>query len=344
MSSRFFPAEWHPQDAIQFAWPHAQTDWVPWLDAAQSLYAELVSEISHYQTVVLVCDPSLDSNEIKMLLNQWQANLANLRFYSAPTNDTWARDHAAISVLDNDQPLLLDFQFNAWGSKFSANHDNEISSALAKQGAYAAPLKSLPLVLEGGSIESDGQGTLLTTSACLLNPNRNPELSKEQIEQALKQELGVSRVLWLDHGHLAGDDTDSHIDTLARFISPSCIAYVQCQDPTDPHHCALSQMEAQLQGFTQANGQPYDLVALPMPSPKLNAEGELLPATYANFLITNEQILVPTYQDSMDQVALNRLHQAMPDRQVKGIDCSVLIEQFGSLHCISMQLIKGALA
>lgn len=339
-----FPAEWFPQDAIQFAWPHAGTDWQPWLSQVEQLYAELCANISHYQGVVLVLDPSVDQDQVIVLLSKWQANLSNLYFYTAATNDTWARDHGPISVLVDGLPQILDFQFNAWGGKFDANHDNLITGCLAEQGAYACPVQAVGLVLEGGSIESDGQGSILTTTACLLNPNRNPSLNQQQIEQALQRQLGSQRVLWLSQGHLAGDDTDSHIDTLARFVAHDCIAYVQCLDASDPHFTALSAMEQQLQALRQANGQPYKLVPLPMPSPKYSAAGDMLPATYANFLITNERVFMPTYQDPQDQPAIEALQSAFGERRVVGIDCSVLIEQYGSLHCISMQLPKGVLS
>ena len=264
-------------------------------------------------------------------------------FREMETNDTWARDHGGISVFDNGEPVVYDFVFNGWGMKFPANLDNLITRNLFAQSTFAdnvLPVNMQPFVLEGGSIESDGQGTLLTTVECLSSVNRNEYLQKEELESYLKEILGFDRILWLENGYLAGDDTDSHIDTLARFCSEDTIAYVQCTDPEDEHFEELQAMEQELQSFTQADGKPYHLISLPM-ADKVEWEGERLPATYANFLIINGAVLLPFYNSPKDELAKNALQRAFPDREIIGINCLPLIKQHGSLHCVTMQYPEG---
>ena len=233
----------------------------------------------------------------------------------------------------------MDFAFNAWGLKFRADLDNQITRHLHAQGAFgAAALEISGMVLEGGSIESDGQGTLLTTSACLLSPNRNPQWSAAQIADALCAQLGVERVLWLHSGHLEGDDTDAHIDTLARFCNPHTIAYQSCDDPDDSHFAPLQQMAAELSAFRNRDGAPYHLIPLPWPQAQWDGDGARLPLSYANFLILNSALLLPTYDDPADTVAQDRLQHAFPDREVIAIPCIELARQHGSLHCVTMQL------
>jgi agmatine deiminase len=239
--------------------------------------------------------------------------------------------------------LLLDFQFNAWGGKYDYKLDNQITTRLQQQGIFSVPRQSVEFVLEGGSIESDGAGTLLTTR-CLLSSSRNPGWSQQQIEQELQTELGVKRILWLHHGELAGDDTDAHIDTLARFTSVSQIAYVKCDDETDEHFTPLLKMEQELLALRTADGQPYDLVPLPLPDPVYNKQGKRLPATYANFLIINNAVLLPVYDQRKDQLAIDALQNCFPNRDIIAINCLPLIHQFGSLHCVTMQFPAGILA
>jgi len=337
-------AEWYPQDAIQVAWPHAGTDWARLLGAIDAFYFKLVETLSHQQQVVVVADPGLDSGYLQGELARRGANLGNIRWFTIPTDNTWARDHGPIAIGDESGIELLDFRFNAWGDKYASSRDNAINGAVDRLHGYAAPLRSVDFVLEGGSIETDGLGTLLSTTTCLLNPNRNGDLSLEEIEARLRQHLGVERFLWLRHGHLAGDDTDAHIDTLARFVDAGTIAYVQCTDPADEHHSDLARMEAELRTFRQANGEPYRLVPLPLPRPMTSAGGERLPATYANFLITNRSILVPVYDDPADRLALAAIAAVAGGRGVVPVDCRAPIAEFGSLHCLTMQLPQGALS
>ena len=265
-------------------------------------------------------------------------------FREMDTNDTWARDHGGISVFDEGTPMLYDFVFNGWGLKFASDKDNLITRQAVKVGFLNGRyVNRLGFVLEGGSIESDGLGTLLTTSECLLSPNRNGQMSRDEIEDYLCSVFHLKQVLWLDHGYLAGDDTDSHVDTLARLCSPDTIAYVQCTDTQDEHYEALHQMEEQLKTFRTLNGNPYRLLALPMVD-KIEEEGERLPATYANFLIMNDAVLYPTYrQPENDQRAKEVLQEAFPEYEIVGIDCRTLIKQHGSLHCVTMQYPAGVL-
>jgi len=332
------PAEWHEQSAVQLTWPHAKTDWRPVLAAVTRCYLDMAKAISLREDIVIVTpEPALVREQLKGALPA--ESLRRITFCEAPTNDTWARDHAFITLLAPDGPHLLDFKFNGWGEKFPSGLDNGISRRMAKQGILKGQYEGhLDFVLEGGSIESDGKGTILTTSLCLLAPHRNQPLTKEQIEARLLESLHAGRILWLDYGYLAGDDTDSHIDTLARFCPDDTIAYVQCLDPDDEHYGELRRMEAQLQTFRTMEGKPYRLIPLPMPKAVYAEDGTRLPATYANFLIINGAVLMPTYGDpDTDLRAEERLREAFPRHDIVGIDCRILITQHGSLHCCTMQ-------
>lgn len=338
---RTLAPEWARQSGIQLTWPHADTDWAYMLPEVTECYLRLAFEIATRQPLLIVA-PNVE--QVKALIDERLPQRAtdNIRYFSCPTNDTWARDHGFLTVMSSTGPELLDFRFNGWGGKFEATLDNAINQRLVAsehpvlKGKY---VDCLDFELEGGSIEVDGQGTLLTTSECLLNPNRNAQLDKAHKEALLKERLGVDRILWLDHGYLAGDDTDSHIDTLARLCPNNTIAYVHCTDSTDEHYAALQAMEQQLLTFTTIEGKPYRLIALPMADAIYDAEnGERLPATYANYLIMNEAVLYPTYaQPENDQKAATALRQAFPDRDIIGVDCRALIHQHGSLHCVTMQ-------
>ena len=262
--------------------------------------------------------------------------------YNFPSNDTWARDHGFISLVDDQgHRRLVDFCFNGWGEKFPAEKDNAINRLIYKNGIISGEyVDCLDFVLEGGSIESDGQGTIFTTSCCLLAPHRNQPLTKAQIEERLLRELHAQRVLWIDHGHLTGDDTDGHIDTLVRICPDDTLLYVGCEDPNDEQYEDLLLMEQQLQTFRTLEGQPYKLVKLPMPRP-IMAEGMRLPATYANFLVINGAVLCPVYaQPDLDAIAVRLIGEAFPNRLVIPIDCRSIIQQHGSLHCCTMQFPK----
>ncbi|WP_300725442.1 agmatine deiminase family protein [uncultured Bacteroides sp.] len=329
----FLPSEWYPQSYIQLTWPHAETDWAYMLDEVEACFLQLAKAIASRQPLLLVAP------EFPKVLEDFEYK-DNLYFVSCPTNDTWARDHSFITLLqDNGTPLLLDFCFNGWGMKFAACKDNLINSRLKDAGVLNGEyINCRNFVLEGGSIESDGEGTLLTTAPCLLAPNRNDTMTKDDIEKYLKERFNLKQVLWIDHGYLAGDDTDSHVDTLARLCPDNTIVYVQCNDTEDEHYTELHAMEEQLKTFRTTDGRPYRLLPLPMAEATFDEEGERLPATYANFLVMNKAVLYPTYnQPENDKQAARILAEAFPGREIVGIDCRALIKQHGSLHCVTMQ-------
>nr|WP_321451611.1 agmatine deiminase family protein [uncultured Carboxylicivirga sp.] len=331
-----FPAEWFEQSAVQLTWPDASTDWKDNLEEVIPVFQNIAEEISEDQKVIIVAQNPTDVQEL-LCRNK------GISILKCEIDDTWARDHGGISIFDDSKPVVLDFGYNAWGNKFAYKKDNAITQYQFRSEVFKPDVsyaRHHDFILEGGSIESDGKGTILTTTECLLSKERNPHLSKGEIEEELKKRLGAKRVLWLDNGYLAGDDTDSHIDTLARFVNVSTIVYVACEDENDEHYFALKAMEDELKTLKQDNGEPYNLVKLPM-ADAVYEDGERLPATYANFLITNSKVLVPTYQSSKDVVAIDTLVQLFADRQVVGINCLPLIKQHGSLHCVTMQFPKG---
>lgn len=339
------PAEWAEQSGVMLTWPHSQSDWGPMLDEVEPVFVEIAHQISLRETLLIICFDGAHLDHIQELLCQHTGvDVSRIRYHTTPSNDTWARDHAPITVCNKQQNKLLDFTFNGWGNKHPATLDNAINQSLNQHHIFAStPMETVPLVLEGGGIETDGEGTMLTTSRCLLSPERNPQLDRQQVEQALLQWFGTDRVLWLENGYLAGDDTDSHIDTLARFCPDDTIIYVACDDPDDEHYPELKAMEQELQAMTTRQGEPYRLLPLPWPSAKYNDEGDRLPASYANYLLVNGAVLAPTYDDPADQQALAVIQRGYPQHQVIGIPCLPLIHQFGSLHCVTMQFPAGVL-
>lgn len=330
----YLPAEWEEQSAIQLTWPHAGTDWAYMLDEVTACFKQIAREIAKREPLIIVTpEPDVVKEQLE--------DLTNITFFTCPTNDTWARDHGFITTVNEQGPELVDFRFNGWGQKFASNLDNQICRRMAESKLLNGKYKDcLDFVLEGGSIESDGCGTLLTTTECLTAPNRNEPLDQPQIEARLKDEFKLQQVIWLNHGYLAGDDTDSHVDTLARLCPMDTIAYVQCLDKDDEHYEELRLMEEDLKRARTLKGEPYRLLALPMADPVFE-DGERLPATYANFLIMNKAVLYPTYnQPENDQKAKEVLQEAFPTREIVGIDCRALIKQHGSLHCVTMQFPK----
>jgi len=345
------PAEWAKQAFVQIAWPHAGTDWAPYLQSAWDCYCNVAREISKREDLVIVTP---EPEQVKTMLEETPGVcMGRIHILEIETNDTWARDHAFLTAVDpHGNKALLDFIFNGWGQKFASNLDNQINhkafaslkQLLKGETTYVGPIR---MVLEGGSVESDGKGTLLTTTSCLLAPNRNYYGSKEEAEEFLKPCLSAERILWLDHSWLDGDDTDGHIDTVARLCPNDTIAYIQCTDTEDEHYEELKAMEEELQALRTKEGLPYRLVPLPMPAAIFERDftdaveeerDQRLPATYANFLIVNGAVLMPTYgQPENDALAMEQLQSAFPDREIVGIDCRVLIRQHGSLHCITMQ-------
>ncbi len=329
------PAEWEEQSFVQLTFPHAGSDWAYMLGEVTGCFVRIASEIVKFQNLLVVC---ADEKEVREKLKNLPQK--NIRYIQIPSNDTWARDHGGITVFDNGKPVVLDFTFNGWGMKFAANHDNQITRKLFAENVFPKSVKYKSrknFVLEGGSIESDGKGTILTTSECLLSENRN-NLTKEKTEKKLKKFIGARRILWLDNGFLKGDDTDSHVDTLARFCSPDTIAYVHCTDENDEHYEALKRMEQELKAFTlEGRANKYNLIPLPMADAVYDENNERLPATYANFLIINHAVLMPVYNSPKDEIARQQLEKAFPGREIISIDCNALIKQHGSLHCVTMQ-------
>ncbi len=335
------PAEWETQAGTLLTWPHAHSAWQPWLIQVEETFSELATQISHRQTVIISGYDADHCAHIQRKLATYGAQLERICLYEIPSNDSWARDHGPITIYRDARPVLLDFRFNGWGEKFPYHLDNQITQRLYAAGAFGTtPLQSVELIVEGGSIECDGQGTLLTTHRCLLSANRNG-LTRQTLESRLGEILGIERFLWLQHGQLMGDDTDSHIDTLARFCDPETIVYQSCENEDDEHFAALDAMAGELRTLRTRHGMPYRLIPLPLPEAKFSAGGSRLPAGYANFLILNEAVLVPTYADPADKTALERLRSCFPTREVIGINCSILLQQYGSLHCVTMQLPRG---
>ena len=328
---RRMPAEWEPQSMVQLTWPHKDTDWAPILPEITAVYEEMAREISKREPLLIVAPNDLLPN---------LSPSHSLTFSPIPSNDTWARDHGFITVEEltansqNPKAILLDFCFNGWGEKFEATLDNQINRHLYDQGLVKGTYEDhLDFVLEGGSIESDGKGTIFTTTCCLMAPHRNQPLSQQQIEDRLKAWLGAERVVWLNHGSLIGDDTDGHIDTLVRICPDDTLLYTG----GDVDHPDLALMEQELQALRTVDGRPYRLLKLPLPRPIYDGD-DRLPATYANYLVVNGAVLVPTYaQSELDREALDTVGQAFPDREIVGIDCRAIVRQHGSLHCCTMQ-------
>ncbi len=323
-TKRRMMAEWEPQSMVQLTWPHKDTDWAPILPEIAAVYEKMAREIAKREPLLIVAPEGLTSH-----LSPLTSYLLTLT-----SNDTWARDHGFISVEDNGNLILLDFCFNGWGEKFEAARDNAINRHLYEQDLVRGTYEDhLDFVLEGGSIESDGKGTVFTTTCCLMAPHRNQPLTQTQIEDRLKQYLGAERIVWINHGSLIGDDTDGHIDTLVRICPDDTLLYIGA----DADHPDLLAMEEELRTLRTLDGRPYRLLRLPLPRPIYDG-GDRLPATYANYLVINGAVLVPTYaQPDLDAEALRTIALAYPDRDIVSIDCRPVIRQHGSLHCCTMQ-------
>jgi len=337
LKTTILPAEWAEQSAVMLTWPHPGGDWDDQLEEIERLYLEISHHITRHQALLLVCHSESHCRLTRDRISGAQIPLERILFVIAPSNDSWARDHGPLTVLGPDGPQLLDFQFNGWGGKYPYELDNLISPTLFKSGVFGDTTgRSVSLVLEGGAIETDGQGTLLATRSSILDRRRNPAFNQQQVESLLTSQLGFRRFLWLEHGHLSGDDTDGHIDTLVRFADPTTLLHVTAQ-PEDPDYPSLQAMIDELRAFRQADGTPYRLLALPPPPACLGSDGERLPASYANFLIINDAVLLPVYGGPGDEQAVAVLKTAFPQREIIPVNCLPLIRQHGSLHCITMQ-------
>ena len=337
-----FPAEWEAQSAVLIAWPHAGTDWAERLPSVEGTYAALVAAITRFEACLLLVPDERVLSHARQVLGAAGVDLARVRFEILEYDDTWLRDSGPITLRQGAERKLLDFHFTAWGGKFEAGRDDRIVAALRQRGVLAAEAyERIDFALEGGGIETDGAGTLLTTWRCL--HERHPGLGRDQITDRLKAALRQDRVLWLEHGYLEGDDTDAHIDTLARFAAPDAIVYQGCDDPSDSHHDELRAMAAELAALRTADGKPYRLFELPWPRPVHDGDRRLA-ASYANFLIVNGAVLMPVYGDAADARAAAVMAQAFPGREIVPVPCRPLIWQNGSLHCLTMQLPEGVLA
>jgi agmatine/peptidylarginine deiminase len=334
-----FPAEWEPQSAILIAWPHAGTDWATRLEEVEDTYIALVAAITRFQ-VVIVCVPDDDMQAYaRARLASARVDMRQVRFVEVAYDDTWLRDSGPITLCGDAGFQLLDFCFTGWGGKFKAAQDDRLVEALEDSRIFlSSQRQSIDFVLEGGAIETDGAGTLLTTWQCL--HERHPDLDRQTLATRLSGWLHQDRVLWLDHGSLEGDDTDAHIDTLARFAGKDAIVFQDCDDADDPHYRELQAMAAELAAMRTREDQPYRLFALPWPQPIID-ENRRLAASYANFLIINGAVLMPAYGDPADVRAQAVLAEAFPDREIVPVPCRPLIWQNGSLHCITMQLPRG---
>lgn len=330
------PAEWSFQDAILLCWPHANMDWQPILNEVEPAFDEIAFYICQHQSLVLIAHDAKHQQHILNRLSQSNVNIDNISWLLHSNNDSWCRDFGPITVIEDGSPLALDFTFNGWGNKFPHEFDNKTNQRLKSNQIIHCPLQSVDFVLEGGSIESDGNGTLLTSTQCLLSKQRNSDLDQAAIEHELKNKLGVDRVLWLNNGQLDGDDTDSHIDNLARFCNEDTIVYASCRE-SDDHFASLNAMKDELEQFKRSDGKEYQLIPLHIPEP-LYDQYQRLPASYVNFLITNKFVLMPTYNDPQDNINRDTLQSLFTDRQVIGIDCTSIIKQSGSIHCLTMQL------
>ncbi len=331
------PAEWESQTGIQLTWPHPDTDWADELPAIEVVFTAIARAVARNQYVLNVCRDRSHHRHVRDLLATAGVSGDRLRWALADSDDTWARDHGPLTTLENGQPTLHDFRFDGWGGKYPAGRDDALTATLHAAGCFGdTPLRRHALVLEGGAIETDGQGTLLATRSSVLDPRRNPGLSPQRVERILRETLGLRRFLWLDHGQLSGDDTDAHIDVLARFTDPRTIVHVQAP-AGDPDHEALRALREQLAGFRDARGRPYRLFALPFAGAHHDADGRRLPASYANFLLTDHALLLPVYGVPADAEAARLLGGLFPSRRIVPIDCRPVIRQNGSLHCLTMQ-------
>jgi len=340
-------AEWEQQDAVLIAMPHEDTDWQPILDEITRTYVEIAKAIATRERLIVVMPPSdsIKTSQSKRV-DDFKNTLANrldgesfshIAWHECPTNDTWARDFGFISVEDNGRLRLLDFKFNAWGEKFAYQLDNKINRNLYDSGIVKGKYEdNLDFILEGGSIESDGKGTIFTTTPCLLAPHRNQPMTQLDIDRELKRRLGAGRILWINHGSIKGDDTDGHIDTLVRIAPNDTLLYIKASHHSQDDNLRL--MEDDVKALRTIEGKPYRLLPLPMPRP-IYDDGEQLPATYTNYLVVNGAVLCPTYaQPELDKQAMAVIAEAFPDREIVGIDCRAVIKQHGSLHCCTMQL------
>lgn len=336
------PAEWAPQSAILFVWPRSGGDWHEHLQGARECIAQAVAAVAENQLAIIVAPDAASRNDIESrcdLHGTLAACRDNVAIQQIPANDIWIRDFGPLTVLQNGRRIFLDYRFNGWGGKFPAQQDDQVAVNLIKTGTLGSgQYQRRDYLLEGGALDSNGVGALLVTRGCLLGSARNSNDSEARWNQRFRADLGVETVHWLEHGYLQGDDTDGHVDTLARFVAADAIAYQSCDDPADSQHLPLQAMATQLESLRQTNGQPYRLHPLPLPQAQYANDGRRLPAGYANFLIANHVVLMPQYDDPADAQAQRIIAACFPQRKIVGIDCRSLIQQNGAIHCAAMQI------
>ena len=337
-----FPAEWEASDAVILAWPHANTDWQPWLEETERCFISLsLAILKRAKLLILVKNAKLQARVTRLLDGIDEVAAGRLKFLSFDYNDTWLRDIGPITLQAGDQLRWLDFHSTGYGGRYSASKDDKLTAFLAAQPEFAhCQHQRHPFALEGGAIESDGAGTVLSTWTCM--SRRHPGQSQESVARIMAETLTSKRILWLESGELDGDDTDAHIDTLARFADINSIVYQGCTDSNDPHFAGLQAMAAELKALKTQLDKPYALFELPWAGEIVSSDGRRLAATYANFLILNGAVLMPVYGLETDVTASAILAQAFPNHEIVAVDCRVLIEQNGSLHCLTMQLPQGS--
>ncbi len=332
------PAEWEPHEATWLSWPHKEASWPGKFEPVPAVFAGLTKRLTASELVrINVADEDF-AERVRVELRKARVDLSRVSFHFNPTNDAWCRDHGPMYVVrERDgqrERAINDWGYNAWGNKYPPyDLDDVVPTRIARE--FNEPLFTPNIVMEGGSLDVNGKGTLLTTESCLLNPNRNPHLTKAQIEQYLRDYLGVTHFLWLGDG-IVGDDTDGHIDDLTRFVSADTIVTVIEEDPDDENYKPLKENYERLQTMRDQDGQPFRIVTMPMPG-ALYFDDQRLPASYANFYIANQSVLVPTYRHANDARALATLQSLFPTRQVIGIDCTDLIWGLGAIHCVTQQ-------
>ncbi len=334
------PAEWSPHQATWFSWPHNPDTWTDYLPAVERVLAEAVAALAQGELVRINVRDSGHGYHVQKLL-AGKVSPDRVVLHQFPTNDSWCRDHGAIFVTrppgsDKGSTLLaLDFQYNAWGGKYPPfDLDNAIPGRMAAE--LGVPCQSIPMVLEGGSIEVNGRGTLLTTEQCLLNPNRNPSLGREQIEARLRELLGVTQIIWLGEG-IVGDDTDGHIDDLTRFVADDLVVTVVEQDPADENYAPLKENRERLAGLQLPDGRPLRVLELPMPAALYRGKNRL-PASYANFYVGNRVVLLPTFNCPADEEAAAILARCFPGRKIVSLDCRDVVVGLGTFHCLTQQV------
>lgn len=343
MAKMTFLPEWVAQDAVMLAWPHASTDWAPWLNEIDATYVALVKAIAYAATPLILCQDETHQHHIQSLLGTVEGH--SPRWEIGAYNDTWCRDYGPLtlgSATDTGEAVsMLDFQFSGWGDKYEASDDNAVNQRLAEQKRWKLPIETVNIELEGGSVESDGKGTLMTTETCLLGGNRNEAVTRDELEALMKNKFGVERILWIKNGYLCGDDTDSHVDNLVRFTAPDTLVYAYCDRKDDEHFAPLEAMRKEVEQLSTWEGKPYHLIPLLIPEQQFDESGKRLPASYVNFLIVNQHIIVPQFDSPYDAIAMQRIAEAFPGYTLLPVPGKGLIKQYGGPHCATMQLPKG---